>query len=128
MPTPATIAPGRLDIRPIAAAARARSRSDGPKVWALVNPCVGAVRMAVNADSAPARAHASDDIRDANTPDIRAVSGAAAAARRASPYRLPRRKMASAITMAGPRISIAEYDGVTSSAPMWNDGRNEGWG
>src|SRR5438477_8344638 len=112
----------------MAAAARARSSSDGPNVCALVNPCVGAVRMAVNADSAPAMAQASDDIREENTPDIRAVSGAAAAARRARPYRLRRRNTAIAMTKIGPRISIAEYDGVTSSAPMRNVGRNDGWG
>src|SRR2546423_930045 len=125
MPTPATIAPGRLDIRPIAAAASARSNSDGPKVCALVNPWVGAVRIAVNAENAPARAHASEDILEANTPDIRAVSGAAAAARNASPYRLRRRNTARAITSSGPRMSIAEYDGVTSNAPMRNVGRND---
>src|SRR5438552_16347841 len=102
MPTPATIAPGRLDIRPIAAAARARSNSEGPKVWALVNPWVGAVRIAVNAENAPARPHASDDIREENTPAIRAVSGAAAAARRASPYRLRFRNRARASTSTGP--------------------------
>ena len=53
-PMPPTKAIGMLDIRPMTAAVIARSNSSGPKLSPLVNPCVGAVRIAVNADSAPA--------------------------------------------------------------------------
>src|SRR5438552_16338855 len=125
---PATSVVPRFDILPIAAAASARNSSDGPKVCAPLNPCVGCVRIAVKAESAPASAHASDDIRDANTPAIRAVSGAADAARNARPYLLRRRNTTRATTMTGPRKSIPEYAGVTASAPIWNDGRCDGIG
>src|SRR5438445_9464098 len=127
-PTPATSAPPRLDIRPMAAAVRARNRREGPNVWAPLKPCVGWVRIAVNADRAPARAQARDDILEAKTPAIRAVSGAAADALRASPYLVRRRNTMSATTASGPRNSIAEYAGVIRSAPIWNVGSPEGSG
>ena len=63
---------------------------------------------AVNAESAPAMAQASDDIRLAKMPDMRAASGLAAAARIASPNRLRLKKIAMAMTTRGDRISMPE--------------------
>src|SRR5688572_9796191 len=101
-PRPAIRAPARLDMRPMAAAARARSSRFGPKAWAPLKPWVGWVMIAVKADSAPARAHAREDIREEKTPAILAVSGAAAAARSANPYLLHRRNTIRATTSRGP--------------------------
>ncbi|CAB4721563.1 unannotated protein [freshwater metagenome] len=82
---PATSATGMLTIRAITAPAMARSRRLGPKESAEVKPCVGWVRIAENAESAPAIAHASPDIRPEKMPAIRAASGFAAEARMARP-------------------------------------------
>ena len=74
----------------------------------VAKPCVGAVRIALNAESAPAMAHASEDMRLANTPDMRAASGFAAAARMPRPNLLRFRNSAIAMTATGDRISIPE--------------------
>src|SRR5437764_9426984 len=121
-PTPPTRASGRLCIRAITAAVIARRISSGPKLSPLMKPCVGAVRMAVNADSAPAIPHASDDIRLAKMPDMRAASGLAAAARIARPYRDLMRKRASASTNTGDRNNMPEEARVTRSAPTLKTG------
>src|SRR5213592_1591702 len=104
----------------------ARSNSAGPNVFAVANPCVGAVRIAVNPDNAPAIAHASEDMRLAKTPDMRAASGFAAAARIASPNLLRLRKNAMAMTAIGDRISIPEYARVTSRGPKLRCGSPAG--
>ena len=107
-PMPAPSAIGRLCIRAMTAPVIARSSNAGPNVSALVKPCVGCVRIAVNADNAPAIAHASDDIRPAKMPAIRAASGFAAAARIASPNRLRLRNNAIASTARGERKSMPQ--------------------
>src|SRR5205807_188531 len=91
-------------------------------------PRDGCVTIAVNAESAPARTHASEDMRDANTPAMRAVSGAAAAARSASPYLLFRRNTINPRTTSGPNTSIAMYARVTRRPPMRNVGNPLGSG
>src|SRR5581483_6774538 len=125
---PPASAAGRLFIRATTAAVIARSNSDGPNVFAVAKPCVGAVRIALKADSAPAIAHARDDMRLAKTPDMRAASGFAAAARMASPNLLRFRKSAMAITKIGERISIPEYACVTSRGRKLNTGSHDGCG
>src|SRR2546423_5064709 len=110
------------------AAVIARNSNAGPKLSPLMKPCVGAVRIAVNADSAPAIAQLSDDIRLAKMPDIRAASGLAAAARIASPNRLRLRNSAIARTTSGDRNNIPEYAWVTRSAPTLNTGSHDGCG
>src|SRR5204862_7333057 len=90
--------------------------------------CVGCVTIAVNADSAPAIAHDSDDIRPAKMPAIRAASGLAAAARIARPKRLRLRNNAIANTMMGESSSIPVYDGVTRKTSIVNVGRPVGSG
>ena len=56
---------------------RAQQQARPERLAAGDSPLVGWVRIAVNADSAPAIAHASVDIRPAKTPAIRAASGLA---------------------------------------------------
>src|SRR4051812_23141893 len=117
-----------LFIRASTAAVRARMSRAGPNESPVTNPWVGKVRIAVNADSAPAMAHASIDIRLAKMPDIRAASGLAAAARIPSPARLRLRKTAMASTTIGDRKSIALYAGVTRNAPTLKTGIQLGSG
>ena len=69
---------------------------------------MGAVRMAVKADSPPASAQLSADIRAAGMAAILAASGFAAAQRIARPKRLYLRKAASSTTAIGPKISMPE--------------------
>src|SRR3954452_3664380 len=105
---PAAKATGRLTMRAMTAAAKARSNKPGPRNWALAKPRVGRTRIAVKAETLPAMAQASVDIRPANTPAMRAASGLAADARMARPARLLRRNHTRAATTIGVRNSIAE--------------------
>ncbi len=99
MPAPSAI--GRLTIRAMTAAARARNSRFGPSDCVVTKPRVGLSRTTVRHASAPLSDHASVDIRPANTPAIRAASGLAAAARIDSPYLLYLRKSTRARTTTG---------------------------
>ncbi len=72
-------------IRASTAPVSAISRRDGPKLSPPVKPCVGWVRIAANAASTAAMPHASELVREAKMPAIRAASGLAAEARIAMP-------------------------------------------
>ena len=87
---------GRLTMAPTSAAISARSSSSGlsTSVRMLVWP--GAARMAVKADSAPARVQATVEVRRTHTPDRRAESAFSAVARMARPQGENRMKAASA--------------------------------
>jgi hypothetical protein len=99
---------GKLDIRPTAAAANARSKRLAPNVPTELNPRVGCVSIAVKQESAPAIVHAIDDDRPAKTPDSRAASLLADDARSANPKRLRFRNTTSAQTITGDRKSMPE--------------------
>src|SRR4051812_32727926 len=128
MPTPAARAAGRLVMRAITAPAMARSRRLGPNDSPAVKPFDGSTRMAVNADTIPARAHASDDMRPAKMPAMRAASGLADAARMPRPKRLRRRNTARAMTTMGPNTSMPMYACVSRRAPRLNSGSPGGLG
>src|SRR5689334_7010396 len=109
-------------MRAITATARARNNKLGPNESPEVTPWDGNTRIAVNVDSAPARAHASDDIRAAKMPAIRAASGLAAAERMATPYFVHRKKPTTAPTTTGAKNNMPEYAGVMRRAPISNTG------
>ena len=66
---PATKATGRLTIPPIKAASRARRKSPGERTWVRVLVWLGEARMAVKAESAPAKVQATVEVRRTQTPD-----------------------------------------------------------
>ena len=117
-------------MRAMTAPASARSSSDGPNAAPASKPpgMFGATRIAVNVESAPPIAHASVDMRDANTPAMRAASGFAAALRSARPKRLRRRNTASPTTSSGAKNSIPVAAGWTISVPTSKRGRPGGGG
>ncbi len=104
---PAIRVTGKLVMPAITPQNRPRNSNPGPRNWPPENPLVGRTSMAVNAAMTPPRAHASDDRRGARMPAMSAASWLEAAARMAIPSRPRRRKIATASTNGGVRISMA---------------------
>ena len=117
----------RLTMAPMSAAVSAyRSRSgESACVRALV--WLGALRMAVKADSAPATVHVSVDVRRIQTPERRAESAFSDMARMARPHEVNRTASTRTSVTMGATMRVSTSVGVMMNGPSEN-GRSNGTG
>src|SRR5271165_2619834 len=108
---PETKATVRLTIAPTRAAVRAKSRRSGLRGWVSTLVCPGEARMAVKADSTPARVQAIVEVRRTQTPERRAESAFSDMARMARPQGLNLMKAARARATTGATIRVSTSPG-----------------
>ena len=115
---------------PRSAASSASRRRSGLSTWVSALVWLGEASTAVTADRAPARVHATVDVRRTHTPDNRADSEFSAMARMASPHDENRMKAARAITTTGATIRVRTSPGEKRNVPTWKVqlmGTGKGW-
>ena len=115
-PMPATKATVRLTMAPTSAAVRANRRRSGLSGWVRTLVWPGEARMAVKAESTPARVQATVEVRRTQTPDSRAESAFSDMARMASPQGENRMKAARARATTGATIRVSTSPGREDEA------------
>ena len=99
-------------MAPTRAAVRANRRRSGLSGWVKTLVWPGEARMAVKAESTPARVQARVEVRRTHTPESRAESAFSDMARMARPHGENRMKAARARATTGATMSVSTSPGV----------------
>ena len=110
----------RLTIAPINAAVSANKRRSGLSGWVRTLVCPGAARMAVKAESTPARVQVNVEVRRTQTPDNRAESAFSDMARMARPQGENLMKAARARATTGATIRVRTSPGLKTKPSTVN--------
>ena len=127
IPMPAMKATVRLIIAPMSAAVSVYRSRSGDSAWVSALVWLGALRMAVKADSAPATVQVRVEVRRIHTPERRAESAFSDMARMASPHEVNRTASTRMIVTMGATISVSTSVGVMMNGPSEKD-RSKGTG